>query len=85
MLLVVTALALSWAPFAAACPVCFGEAEAPILDGARLAVVFMAVLVYLVLMGALFMVLAVRRKVRKTREAQELAQDPHHGLRLVPK
>lgn len=82
-LVLLASLALSWAPLAAACPVCFGEAEAPVLDGARLAVIFMGVLVYLVLMGAALMVWVIRRKVRKDREAEDRTQDPRHGLHLI--
>lgn len=65
------AAAASWAPSAAACPVCFGEAEAPIFDGARWSVVFLGGLTYLLMAGAAAVVIALRRRVRAN-----LAQGP---------
>ena len=65
---------------AAACPVCFGEAEAPILDGARLAIVFMGALTYLLITAAGVVVWLIRRKVLRD---QKRTSDPRRGLKLV--
>lgn len=80
-ILVVAVLAhLAFAVSAGACPVCFGEAEAPILDGARWSVVFLGGLVYLLLGGVGTAFWLVRRNALKQLEKR---QDPHHGLRLI--
>lgn len=50
---------------AAACPSCYGAADAPVLDGARSAVIFMGLLVYGLLGGGVAMVVLVRRKAGK--------------------
>jgi hypothetical protein len=63
--------ATAWAPAAAACPVCYGGAEAPVFDGARWSVVFLGGLTYLLMGGAAAVVIVLRRRVRA-----ELAQGP---------
>jgi hypothetical protein len=63
----------------AACPVCFGEAQGPILDGARLAILFMAVLVYGLIGGGIALVFALRRRALRLQKER----DPRRGLRLV--
>lgn len=79
-LAVAVVLHLVFAGSVGACPVCFGEAEAPILDGARWSVVFLGALVYLLLGGAGLAFWLVRRKAV---EQQRRQQDPHRGLHLV--
>lgn len=70
----------SWLPAAAsACPVCYGEAEGGVVDGARLAIVFMAVLVYALIGGGVAMVFALRRRALRLQKEN----DPRHGLHLV--
>lgn len=76
LVLAVAALALAWGPLAAACPVCFGEAEAPVIDGVRWAIVFMAVLVYGLIGGGIALFLVLRRR-------SAAAADPRRGLPLV--
>lgn len=80
ILVVAVLLHLVFAVSAGACPVCFGEAEAPVLDGARWSVVFLGVLVYLVLAGAGVVFWLVRRKALRE---QQMQRDPHRGLHLV--
>lgn len=70
-------LLLLAAPHASACPVCYGETESGFLDGARLSVIFMGALTYLLIGGGLGVFLALRRRVQRL-------QDPQQGLRLVP-
>lgn len=79
--LVVLAVVLgTWIPaVASACPVCYGEAEGGVIDGARLAIVFMAVLVYALIGGGIGMVFALRRRAQRLQEEK----DPRRGLRLV--
>lgn len=73
-------LAAAWllvgAAEAAACPVCYGEASGDMIDGAKLSVLFLGGLVYLVIGGAAGVVLALRRRVRKNLDARR-------GLHLV--
>lgn len=71
------ALAALWALPALACPVCYGEAEGGVIDGAKLSIAFLGGLVYLVLFGGVGMVVLVRRRALQ-------ANDPRHGLHLVP-
>jgi hypothetical protein len=65
---------LALAPAAAACPVCFGEADDPVLDGARWSVIFLGGLTYTLFGGAAAAVFALRRRVRAA--AYELDQEP---------
>lgn len=65
---------------AGACPVCFGDAEAPVLDGARWSVAFLGGLVYLLLGGVGTAFWFVRRKALERQQQQD---DPHRGLHLV--
>ena len=70
----------SWLPAVAwACPVCYGEAEGGVVDGARMAIVFMAVLVYALIGGGIGMVIALRRRARRLQKER----DPRRGLHLV--
>lgn len=70
-------LAALWALPALACPVCYGEAEGSMIDGTKLSIAFLGGLVYLVLFGGVGMVVLVRRQALR-------ANDPRHGLHLVP-
>jgi uncharacterized membrane protein YphA (DoxX/SURF4 family) len=70
------AVVLAFAADAAACPVCFGDTEDQVAEGARWSMVFLGALVYLLIGGGLAVVLALRRRVRRL-------QDPRRGLRLV--
>lgn len=76
----VAVVVASWLPvMASACPVCYGEAEGGVIDGARMAIVFMAVLVYALIGGGIALVFALRRRAQRLQ--QEM--DPRRGLRLV--
>jgi len=80
--LLATTLLLTLAALpAVACPVCYGEAEDPVIDGTRWSVAFLGSLVYLVFGGAAGIVFAQRRKLRRL--AEEPPPDPRHGLHLV--
>jgi len=76
LLLLLLTFALAWAAEAAACPVCFGDTDDPVVDGVRWSVIFLGGLVYLLLGGGVAMFIILRRR------AQRL-QDPRQGLRLV--
>jgi hypothetical protein len=78
---VAAVLLLAAALPAAACPVCFGEAEGEVIEGTQWSVAFLGALVYGLLGGAGALVLVQRRRLRRQ---SEQAADPHHGLRLVP-
>lgn len=70
------ALAAAWAAPAFACPVCYGDASDPVLDGTKISIAFLGSLVYLLLFGGVGMAVMVRRRALKT-------MDPRHGLRLI--
>lgn len=76
----VGSLLVSWllvAQPALACPVCYGQAESSVIDGAKLSVIFLGALVYLLIGGGIALaVVAHRRAVRRT--------DVRRGLRLLP-
>ena len=69
-------LVLAWALPAAACPVCYGEAEGKVIDGTKMSMAFLGGLVYLVIFGGGGVVFALRRRVQRL-------QDPHRGLYLL--
>jgi len=73
------ALGVALPDVASACPVCYGEAEGGFIDGARLAIVFMAVLVYALIGGGIGMVIALRRRAQRLQKER----DPRRGLGLV--
>lgn len=73
----VATVVLLVAPDAFACPVCYGEASGSIIDGAKLSVIFLGVLVYLLIGGGLGVFFLLRRRVRKN-------LDPRRGLYPVP-
>lgn len=76
VVLAALALAILFAAEAAACPVCFGEADGQVIDGVRWSVVFLGALVYVLLGGFVAMFLVLRRRARRL-------QDPRRGLHLV--
>ncbi len=55
------------------CPVCFGESDSPIAQGANLSILFMACLTYLTIGGGLAAVVVLRR--RQLRRAETPEQD----------
>jgi hypothetical protein len=75
-LLAALALAAAWAAPALACPVCYGDASDPVLDGTKISIAFLGSLVYLLLFGGVGMAVMVRRRALRT-------MDPRHGLRLI--
>ncbi len=77
MLAAVALVAFLQAVPAAACPVCYGEASGDMIDGAKLSVLFLGGLVYLVIGGGAGAVIALRRRVRKNLDARR-------GLHLMP-
>lgn len=76
-LLAVVVAGLLQAVPAAACPVCYGEAGGDVIDGAKLSILFLGGLVYVVIGGGAGVILALRRRVRKN-------LDERRGLHLVP-
>jgi len=64
---------------ASACPVCYGEVEGGVITGARLAIVFMAVLVYALIGGGIGVFIALRRRALRLQKER----DPRRGLRLI--
>lgn len=57
-----TAAALLAPAAAHACAVCYGQAEAPVLDATRLSIVFLLALTYLLLGGGIALFVALRRR-----------------------
>ena len=72
------AIVCSWTAPAFACPVCYGGASGSMIDGAKLSVIFLGALVYLVIGGGVAMFVVLRRRAIKN-------QDPRRGLHAVPR
>ncbi len=66
---IVIALVVLWAgAFATesiACPVCYGESDSPMVKGAELSILFMAVLTYCMIIGGVFVFFFLRRRARR--------------------
>ncbi len=63
--LVILALVVASAGPALACPVCYGNAEGQMIDGAKASVAFMGVLVYALMGGGVAMVVVTRRRAAR--------------------
>lgn len=72
---------LAGAGDASACPVCYGQAEGKVIDGAKLSVFFMGGLVYTVMGGGVALAFVAARRARRDLEEGEDA-DRHH-LQIV--
>jgi hypothetical protein len=59
-------VAAAWAAPALACPVCYGDASDPVLDGTKISIAFLGSLVYLLLFGGVGMAVVVRRRALRT-------------------
>ena len=59
---------------AEACPVCFGETDAPIVQGIEASVIFMVGVTYCLILGGVAMFIILRRRaLRLQREQAETA------------
>jgi len=58
----VLAAAAACAGRAAACPVCYGNSDAPVVHGAELSVMFMGLLTYALILGGAATFLVLRRR-----------------------
>lgn len=56
---------LALAPAAAACPVCFGDTDAPIMRGVEASVLFMVGLTYFLILGGVVTFVLLRRRARR--------------------
>lgn len=62
---------------ALACPVCFGDTDSPMMRGAQLSIVFLAIVTYLLITGGVVVFLVLRRRaVRRLREEGSAAPAP---------
>lgn len=66
-LVVLGALALA-AP-SAACPVCYGDTDAPMVKAAGLSIVFMAIFTYALIFGGVALFIVLRRRARRLAHA----------------
>lgn len=73
-LLIGLLLAMLAAP-AFGCPVCFGESDSPIAQGANLSILFMACLTYLTIGGGVAAVVVLRRRQLRQGETPESHDD----------
>lgn len=76
---IMAALVAGWlvAAPAFACPVCYGDAGGSVIDGAKLSVLFLGALVYLLIGGGVALAVVAHRRAVKNLEARR-------GLRLLP-
>jgi hypothetical protein len=70
LLAIIVALPLLAALPAAACPVCYGEAEGEVVEGTQWSVAFLGGLVYLVMGGGVGMVVMQRRRVQNRADSR---------------
>lgn len=68
---------LAGAGDASACPVCYGQAEGKMIDGAKLSVFFMGGLVYSVMGGGVALAFVAARRARREQEEGEDAAQTH--------
>lgn len=76
----ISTLAVGWlllARPALACPVCYGQADNAVIDGAKLSVIFLGALVYVLIGGGVALAVVAHRRAVKN-------LDPRRGLRLLP-
>lgn len=50
---------------AAACPVCYGDTDSPMIRGAELSILFMAILTYALIFGGVALFIVLRRRARR--------------------
>ena len=68
---------LGLAGSAAACPVCFGDSDAPIVKGAEMSVLFMGLLTYALILGGLAAFFVIRhRALRIARQGVDPVSQP---------
>ncbi len=69
-----TLVLLAVAASSQACPVCFGNSDAPVVKGVEASVIFLGVLTYLlILSGGISFVLIRRRALRLQKQQADLA------------
>lgn len=61
---------LAAAPLARACPVCFGETDAPIADGLGASILFLIAVTYLLILSGAVMLWRARRRALVARAAE---------------
>lgn len=71
ILILFTLLALSMAGSAWGCPVCYGDSDAPIMKGAEMSILFMAVTTYGLIGGGVGMFIVLRRRARSPQKSSE--------------
>ena len=67
----IVTVALCFAGVASACPVCVGDTDSQMVQGANNAVLFMLGIVALVQIGLVAMFVSIRRRARSLRECRE--------------
>lgn len=66
--LVLLGMAAVAAP-AAACPVCYGDTDSPMVEAAGLSIVFMAIFTYTLIFSGVALFLVLRRRARRLAQA----------------
>ena len=72
-------LAATWAMPSLACPVCFGDSDSPMAKAVNLSVVFMVIVTYVLILGGVATVIALRLKARRKMLEAGMLQDPAVG------
>ncbi|NJL28045.1 MAG: hypothetical protein HC897_09155 [Thermoanaerobaculia bacterium] len=52
-----------------ACPVCYGDTDSPMIRGAELSILFMAILTYALIFGGVALFIVLRRRARRLAQA----------------
>lgn len=53
------------------CPVCYGDSDAPIMKGAEMSVIFMAITTYVLIGGGVAMFIMLRRRALRLQQQSE--------------
>lgn len=54
---------------AAACPVCYGDTDSPMVEAAEASILFMAILTYALIFGGVALFIVLRRRARRLAHA----------------
>lgn len=73
ILSVLAVLAVALAGQAGACPVCYGDSDAPVIKGAQISVLFMALVTYFLIGGGVVAGVLLHRRARKMQTSGDSA------------
>lgn len=73
VLAILAVLAIGFAGQAGACPVCYGDSDSPVVKGAEMSVLFLALVTYFLIGGGVVAGVFLHRRARKPRTSGDSA------------